>query len=60
VGRIVEISVPFALLNIQPDEPLQFYVELMEGVQSRDRAPREGAIHLLCPTPEFEQIMWDV
>jgi alpha-amylase/alpha-mannosidase (GH57 family) len=60
VGRIVEIAVPFALLNVHPDEPLQFYVELMEGVQSRDRAPREGAIHLLCPTPEFEQIMWDV
>jgi alpha-amylase/alpha-mannosidase (GH57 family) len=60
VGQIVELAVPFALLNIQPDQPMQFYVELLEGVQSRDRAPREGAIHLLCPTAEFEQIMWDV
>jgi alpha-amylase/alpha-mannosidase (GH57 family) len=60
VGQIVELAVPFALLNIVPDQAMQFYVELLEGVQSRDRAPREGAIHLLCPTAEFEQIMWDV
>jgi alpha-amylase/alpha-mannosidase (GH57 family) len=60
VGQIVEIAVPFALLNIKPDQTIQFYIELLEGVQSRDRAPREGAIQLLCPTPEFEQIMWDV
>jgi alpha-amylase/alpha-mannosidase (GH57 family) len=60
VSQIVEMAVPFSLLNIHPDQTVQFYVELLEGVQSRDRAPREGTIHLLCPTPEFEQIMWDV
>jgi hypothetical protein len=60
VGQIVEMAVPFALLNIHANDPMQFYVELLEGVQSRDRAPREGAIQLLVPTPEFEQIMWDV
>jgi alpha-amylase/alpha-mannosidase (GH57 family) len=60
VGQIVEMSIPFALLNVHPDQTMQFYVELLQSAQSRDRAPREGTIHLLCPTAEFEQIMWDV
>jgi alpha-amylase/alpha-mannosidase (GH57 family) len=60
VGQIVELAVPFELLGVKPDQSLQFIVELMERGQSRDRAPREGTIQLLCPTPEFEQIMWDV
>ena len=59
-GRIVELAVPFAVLGAQPDQSVQFYVELLQGLQSRDRAPREGTIQLTCPTPEFEQIMWDV
>jgi hypothetical protein len=35
-------------------------VELLEGKQSVDRAPREGTIALLAPSPDFELIMWDV
>ena len=57
---ILELAVPFALLLVKPHQPVQFFVELRQGTQSRDRAPREGAIHLTCPSPDFEQIMWDV
>jgi hypothetical protein len=60
VGQIVEVAMPFDLLGVKPEQSIQFFVELLEGSQSRDRAPREGTIHLTCPTPEFEQIMWDV
>ena len=60
IDRILELAIPFELLGIKVDQPIQFFVELEEGRQSRDRAPREGAIHLTCPTPDFEQIMWDV
>jgi alpha-amylase/alpha-mannosidase (GH57 family) len=60
VAQIVEVAVPFEVLGVKPDQPLHFFVELLEGTQSRDRAPREGAIQLTCPTAEFEQIMWDV
>jgi hypothetical protein len=42
------------------DQPIQFFVELLQGGQSRERAPREGTINLTCPSPHFEQIMWDV
>ncbi|HXG11368.1 MAG TPA: glycoside hydrolase family 57 protein [Gemmataceae bacterium] len=60
VGRIVELAVPFALLGVKVDQPIQFAVDLLEGRQSVDRAPREGVIGLFCPSPDFEQIMWDV
>jgi hypothetical protein len=60
IDRILELSIPFALLGIEMNQPIQFFVEIVEGGQSRDRAPREGAIHLTCPAPDFEQIMWDV
>jgi len=60
IDRILEFAIPFELLGIKVDQPIQFFVELVEGTQSRDRAPREGAIHLTCPSPDFERIMWDV
>jgi hypothetical protein len=60
IDRVAEIALPFARLGVQVDQPLSFYVELLEGRQSVDRAPREGAIHLTCPSPDFEQIMWNV
>jgi alpha-amylase/alpha-mannosidase (GH57 family) len=60
IDRILEAAVPFALLGVQADEALQFFVELLHGGQSRDRAPREGAIQLTCPSPDFERIMWQV
>lgn len=60
IDQIVEISIPFVLLGVKVDEPVHFFVELLERNQSRDRAPAEGTINLTCPSPDFEQIMWDV
>ncbi|HMF13570.1 MAG TPA: glycoside hydrolase family 57 protein, partial [Gemmataceae bacterium] len=60
VAQIAELGIPFELLAVKPDQSVQFFVELLESGQSRDRAPREGTIQFACPTPEFEQIMWDV
>jgi hypothetical protein len=56
----VELSIPFERLGVTVDQPIHFFCELLEGQQSRDRAPREGTINLTCPSPHFEQIMWDV
>lgn len=55
---IVEISVPFEKLGLVADAAIHFFVELESGEQSLDRAPREGTIELLAPSPDFEQIMW--
>jgi alpha-amylase/alpha-mannosidase (GH57 family) len=60
VDQIVEVAVPFDALGLRVGQPIQFAVELLQGSQSRDRAPREGAVYLARPSPDFEQIMWDV
>jgi alpha-amylase/alpha-mannosidase (GH57 family) len=60
IDQIVELLVPFERLAVKVDQPIHFFVELLEGPQSRDRAPREGTINLTCPSPDFEQLMWDV
>lgn len=60
IDQIVEISVPFTRLGVKVDQPVSFFVELFQVEQSRDRAPREGTINLKCPSPDFEQIMWNV
>jgi alpha-amylase/alpha-mannosidase (GH57 family) len=60
IDQVVELAIPFACLEVRQDQPIHFFVELLEGRQSRDRAPREGTINLTCPSPHFEQIMWDV
>jgi alpha-amylase/alpha-mannosidase (GH57 family) len=60
VERIVEVAIPFDALGVAVDEPVQFFVELLRNGQSRDRAPRQGTIHLTRPSVDFERIMWDV
>ncbi len=60
IDQIVELGIPFALLGVKVDQPIHFFAELLESTQSRDRAPRAGTINLTCPSPDFEQIMWDV
>ena len=41
-------------------DPIRFYVELLGGDASLDRAPREGIFELTVPSPDFERIMWQV
>jgi alpha-amylase/alpha-mannosidase (GH57 family) len=60
VDQIAEMAVPFDRLGVAVDGPVQFFVELLQSGQSRDRAPREGTIALARPSRDFEQIMWDV
>jgi hypothetical protein len=60
IDRIVEMAVPFEELGVEDGQAIQFFVELVQGGQSRDRAPREEAISLTRPSPDFEQQMWDV
>lgn len=59
-GAIFELAVPFARLDLNPGDPIRFYVELYQGDASLDRAPREGIFELAVPSPDFERIMWQV
>ncbi len=58
--RVLECAIPLALLGGMPSRSLRFYVELLENQQSRDRAPRDGAIALPMPSDDYERIHWDV
>jgi hypothetical protein len=60
IQQIIAMSIPFDLLGVAVDEPIQFFVELIESGQSRDRAPRDSYINLTRPSLDFERIMWDV
>jgi hypothetical protein len=60
IDQIVAASIPFDLLGVPVDGAVQFFVELLEGGQSRDRAPRDSYISLTRPSVDFERIMWDV
>jgi alpha-amylase/alpha-mannosidase (GH57 family) len=60
IDNIVEVALPLEALGLSVGQPVQFFAELLEGQQSRDRAPREGIISVTCPSPNFELEMWDV
>jgi hypothetical protein len=59
-GKILELSAPFSRLDRRPGEPIRFYVELLRGESSVDRAPREGIFELTVPSPDYERILWQV
>ena len=60
IDRIVEAAAPFDALGVKVGEPVQFFVEVLQNGQTRDRAPRQGTIQLCRPSVDFERIMWDV
>ena len=43
VEQIAELAVPFDALGVAVDGPVQFFVELLQGGQGRDRAPDRGS-----------------
>ena len=54
------VAIELKIGEFQPEHlgKLQFYLEAWEDGRSADRAPREGALELRVPGPDFEQIMW--
>jgi hypothetical protein len=59
-GKVFELAVPFRRLGLKDGDPIRFYVEVLAGDTSLDRAPREGIFELTVPSPDFERIMWQV
>jgi alpha-amylase/alpha-mannosidase (GH57 family) len=58
VEQILELAAPFADLGLVPDSTIQLYVEAAAKKQSVDRAPQEGVLEIVVPSPDFERIMW--
>ncbi len=58
VDHILELSVTFKEMKLEPEMPIHFYVEAVVDDQVIDQAPQEGTIELKTPTADFELRMW--
>ncbi len=58
IDQILELAAPFADLGLAPESTIQMYVEATAKKQSVDRAPQEGVLEMVVPSPDFERIMW--
>ncbi|MFO8240617.1 MAG: hypothetical protein R6T90_06435, partial [Dissulfuribacterales bacterium] len=58
VNKLVEMAIPFALLDSSPKDELTFYVEIIQNKLVRDRFPREGYIMIKVPDKDFERRLW--
>ena len=58
VNDLLEIALPLSDLKVQPNDPISFVVDLIQGRQSIERVPAEGEIMLTAPSPDFEALMW--
>lgn len=59
-GSILELAIPLRDLQVSIGDPVYFCVELVQGEQSNQRIPQEGAVETNVPSEDFEQIMWQV
>lgn len=60
IDQVATIAIPFDLMHVPVDGELRFCVDLRQGGQSRERAPREEYLATIRPSPDFERINWDV
>lgn len=56
--KILELSVPFAALELQAGEPVRFFVQIQKGKKQLDRYPHRGYISFQVPDEEFELDKW--
>jgi len=55
---IFEMAVPWRTLGVLTNDPVQFYIELIEGEEPVARIPHEGAIETSVPAPDYAMFMW--
>jgi len=60
MDEIFEMAIDRSALNLKEQDSLHFFVELLHGSNSLDRAPNEGTIETSVPAKDFENFMWQV
>ncbi len=58
--RILEISIPFSLLNIQYGHKVIFHIDYRLDGQSAGQAPELGEIEFFRPSEDYDSIFWRV
>jgi alpha-amylase/alpha-mannosidase (GH57 family) len=57
-GKIVELSVPFQVLQFAPREKAQFFIQVQSGDLTAERYPRNGFLSFFIPDQDFELVHW--
>jgi alpha-amylase/alpha-mannosidase (GH57 family) len=60
VGRVVELAVPWADLNLRTGEKVYFTVGVCQDGLERERLPRSGAVSFIVPDHDFAARMWQL
>jgi alpha-amylase/alpha-mannosidase (GH57 family) len=60
VGKIVELAVPFADLDLKEGERVEFVVEILDGGIELDHYPAKRPCSFVVPGRDFEAKMWSV
>jgi len=58
--KIIELAVPFNLVNLLPDQQVNLYVLIKQESLEIERYPKNGYISFTVPGDEFESTMWSV
>jgi alpha-amylase/alpha-mannosidase (GH57 family) len=59
-GKIVELSIPFRVLQFSPREKAQFFIQVQRGDLAAERHPRNGFLSFSVPDQDFELVHWQV
>lgn len=55
---IFEIEIPLEILEIEREQEVYLFVEILKDGYIVDRAPSIGFIKINIPSPEFDKLMW--
>ncbi|MBI5406459.1 MAG: glycoside hydrolase [Nitrospirae bacterium] len=58
--EIIEIAVPFRMLQVSANEEVQFVISVCRGEEEIERWPARGYLSFEVPTEEFDAIRWCV
>jgi alpha-amylase/alpha-mannosidase (GH57 family) len=59
-GKIVELSIPFRVLQFPPREKAEFFILVQRGDLAAERYPRNGFLSFFVPDQDFELVHWQV
>ena len=59
-GKIVELSIPFRVLQFSPREKAQFFIQVQRGDLAAERYPRNGFLSFFVPDQDFELVHWQI
>ena len=58
--KIVELSIPFRVLQFSPREKAQFFIQVQRGDLAAERYPRNGFLSFFVPDQDFELVHWQI